>query len=112
MEEVWKDITGYEGLYQVSNHGKVRDSKRDKPRKVTMNCRGYGWIALTKEKKVQSFSVHRLVAIHFIPNPHNLPQVNHKNLNKMDNVVSNLEWCTQSENVRHADLMRGNKRPS
>lgn len=110
--EIWKDIKGYEGLYQISNFGSVRDSKRNKYRKVSMNCRGYAWISLTKDKKQKPFSVHRLVAIHFIPNPDNLPQVNHKNLNRMDNVVTNLEWCDQSYNVRHADLMRGGTRAS
>src|SRR3954463_14262904 len=103
--EVWKDIKDYEGLYQISNLGNVRDVKRGKSRKVTRNCRGYGWVSLTKDKGQKAFSVHRLVAIHFIPNPGNLPQVNHKNLNRMDNAVVNLEWCDQSHNVRHADLM-------
>lgn len=100
--EIWKDIKGYEGLYQVSNLGNIRDSKRNKPRKVSKNCRGYGWVHLTKDKASKPFSAHRLVAIHFIPNPDNLPQVNHRNLNKMDNRVENLEWCDNSYNTSHS----------
>ena len=102
MKEIWKDIKEYEGIYQVSNMGNVRRKKDNYIFKINKNSRGYRIITLTKNKKEYNLSVHRLVANTFIPNPDNLPQVNHIDGNKMNNKVDNLEWCTQSYNMIHA----------
>ena len=107
MNEEWRDIEGYEGLYQVSNLGRVR----------SLNCRGhkgcigiltprldgkgYEMVALYKEGKARNTKVHRLVAQAFIPNPNNYPQVNHKDENKTNNIVENLEWCTGKYNSNY-----------
>ena len=98
MEEIWKDIEGYEGLYQVSNMGRVRSLKYKnerilKPRKQS----GY-YKVLLYNNETREYLIHRLVANAFIPNPDNLPQVNHKDEDKANNCVSNLEWCTQKYN--------------
>lgn len=116
MEEIWKDVVGYEGLYQVSNLGKVKSYSR------VVRCKGgfrtqpskflspqtnkkknfYNFVRLYKNGISKPFFVHRLVANAFIPNPQNLPQVNHKDGDKRNNIVKNLEWCSASENMRHA----------
>lgn len=107
MEEVWKDIDGYEKSYQVSNLGNVRSVERigENNRKYPMqmlkkrlNWKGYPKVCLNKHGHKKIFSVHRLVAKAFIPNPDNLPQVNHKDENKENNNVNNLEWCTAGYN--------------
>ena len=100
MKEIWRDIKGYEGLYQVSNLGRVRSLKFDKERVLSAgNCkRGYLLVVLCKDGKPKPYKVHRLVAQAFIPNPDNLPQVNHKDENPTNNVVSNLEWCDSKYN--------------
>lgn len=101
--EIWKDIEGYEGLYQVSNKGNVRTLKwyggtQIKPITPTDNGTGYKKVGLSKQGKQKQFLVHRLVAMAFIPNPNNYEFVNHKDENKTNNVVENLEWCTKSYN--------------
>lgn len=108
MEEVWKDIPDYEGYYQVSNLGKIKRLPRHKPtdkRKTHNNIRkprlaenGYFRINLSKDNSVKWFGIHRLVALAFIPNPDNLPVINHKDENKQNNRVDNLEWCTHQYN--------------
>lgn len=103
-KEIWKDIKGYKGLYQVSNLGRIKSIKKEYIFKENKNGNGYRIVTLTKNKIEKSFSVHQLVANHFIPNSNNLPQVNHKDGNKMNNDVDNLEWCTQSDNMKHAYL--------
>lgn len=107
MEEIWKDIAGYESLYQVSNLGIVKRLQgkscliqRILKNKIKKN--GYLYLCLCKDGKVIHFHVHRLVAAAFIPNPENKPDVNHLNCIKADNTVHNLEWCTKSENAIHA----------
>lgn len=114
MQEIWKDVSGFEGYYQVSNFGNVRSVDRyvrskGKPTfrkgtcmKLQVNHKGYYSVILHKESKAYPKVIHRLVATAFIPNPDNLPQVNHKDTNKKNNEVSNLEWCTNQENQTHA----------
>lgn len=122
MQEIWKDIPGYENLYQVSNLGRVKslciihnkkvDTSKTLIRKLSYNILGYQFIGLRKNGSRKQFYVHRLVATLFIPNPDNKPQVNHIDGNKSNNIVSNLEWVTISENQRHAvriGLKKGRK---
>lgn len=122
-QEVWKDIEGYEGRYQVSNLGRVKSLKKATTSLISGNVctriydesilkpidtksntsKGYVRVHLGKGtgKRVLK-SIHRLVALAFIPNPMNLPQVNHINGDKTDNRAENLEWCTAKHNTRHA----------
>lgn len=98
-KEIWKDIKGYEGKYQVSNKGRIK-SKRGilKGHKCT---KGYLQISLWPLKRPYNRYIHRIVAESFIENPLNLPQVNHKNENKLDNTVENLEWCDCKYNCNY-----------
>lgn len=100
MQEQWKDIKGYEGLYKISNMGNVLSIKKNIILK-TKKRRGYVAINLYKNKKLKTFNVHRLVAMAFIPNPQNLEQVNHLDCNKDNNKVDNLAWCTANENIAY-----------
>ena len=113
MEEIWKDVAGYEGKYQVSNLGRVKSLSRtinhSDGKNITRhgkiltpfkNAKGYCLVDL-RNKARHTVQVHRLVAQAFIPNPENLPQVNHKNENKTDNYVENLEWCTAKYNSNY-----------
>ena len=98
MEE-WKDIKGYEGLYQISNYGRVKSLGNDRNRKEKIlknqsNNKKYEIINLCKNGKIKRYFIHRLVAEAFIPNPNNLPYINHKDENPSNNYVNNLEWCT------------------
>lgn len=109
-KEIWKDIEGYEGLYQVSNLGRVKALPRlrragnnsyiQKEHFMTQlnNTTGYKYVRLNIGNDKRMFFVHRLVANAFIPNPSSLPEVNHKNENKVDNNANNLEWCTHAYN--------------
>lgn len=102
MNEIWKDIEGFNGLYQVSNYGNVRSFHgRVSGMKFKIDKDGYFHIGLTKEGKQRTFRVHRLVAKEFIENPLNLPEVNHKDLNKQNNNSDNLEWVSSRENKKH-----------
>lgn len=117
MQEIWKDIKGYEGKYQISNLGNVRSlydtnqfKKTFRIKKLSLGERsGYKVIALTKNGKRKSFQVHRLVAEAFIPNLQDKPFINHIDENRINNNINNLEWCTQLENVRHSLHKRINK---
>ena len=97
IKEIWKDCKGYEGLYQVSNLGRVWDIKLQRYLKGSYDKDGYIQVYLTaKNGKVKMERVHRLVALVFLDNPNNYPQVNHKDKNKGSNCVDNLEWCDAS----------------
>ena len=100
MDEIWKDIEGYEDCYQVSNFGRVLSKKSGLLRKFGDNGNGYKFVPLSNGM-VKNFYVHRLVADAFIPNPDRKQTVNHKDGIKSNNHVSNIEWATQSENSQH-----------
>lgn len=109
MEEIWKDIKGYEGKYQVSNYGNVKSlnyhrTGKEQLKKPTLQTNGYFYVSLCKPNKC--FSIHRLVAEAFIPNPDNLPCVNHKDEVKTNNHVDNLEWCTQKYNNEYGTRLK------
>ncbi len=102
MEE-WRDIPGYENFYQVSNFGNVRSIRFNKIRNMkSWDSKGYRVVELCINNNRYTVGVHQLVALAFIPNPENKPEVNHKDRNRSNNNVENLEWVTQSENVAHA----------
>lgn len=107
MKEIWKDIEGYEGLYQISNMGKVKSLSRKMNKyttrllKLTKDKKGYTICSLYN-KGLKTHKVHRLVAKAFIPNPNNYPMINHIDGNKQNNNLNNLEWCDNSYNQLHA----------
>lgn len=121
-EEIWKDVIGYEGLYQVSCDGQIRSYDKlkfngfkefmFKGRILRQRRRpnGYMDVSLHKERSFKPVLIHRIVASAFIPNPDNKPYVNHINCDKSDNRIQNLEWCTPLENGTHAK-MQGRYRP-
>ena len=105
--EIWKDIEGFEGRYQISNLGNVMSLNyqlKGYPSLLTpkVNNHGYAWVDLWKNGKSYPLQVHRLVAKAFIDNPNNNPLVNHKDENPLNNNATNLEWCTRSYNVRYS----------
>jgi len=113
--EIFKDIQGYEGCYQVSNYGRVENLSRLVPGKLNSireiaekllspryDGHHYYKVALHKDRARNNISIHRLVAVAFIPNPENKPFINHIDGNPLNNHADNLEWCTPSENVSHA----------
>ncbi len=106
MQEIWKDVPNYEGLYQVSNLGRVRsnhNTRYHKPKILKSIPRsGYVSVILCKNKYHKNVFIHRLVAECFVPNPQNKPCVNHIDGNKANPCATNLEWCTQKENISHA----------
>lgn len=124
MREVFEDLKGYEESYQISDFGRVFTKRRlvgnqiyygrELAPQVTKD--GYLKVTLTKNGESRKLYLHRLVAIQFLNNPGNLPQVNHIDGNKLNNQVSNLEWCTRQENQNHAVrtglMQKGQDRPS
>ena len=114
-KEIWKDIKGYEGRYQISNHGKVKSLSRKAgtvylKEKILSNKRltkdGYPRVSLRDGEKFKEFKIHRLVATHFIDNPHNKETVNHIDGDKTNNHVDNLEWSNRNEQMYHAYKLR------
>ena len=106
-EEIWKDIAGYEGLYKVSNLGRVKSLCKNKLMCPRANKRGYYQINLYSDSKTRKmYLVHRLVATAFIDNPDNLPIVNHKDENTSNNCVENLEWCSVSYNICYGNAIK------
>ena len=108
-QEEWKPIPGYEGLYEVSNYGRVRSFKWSSNGKILSPCKdgsGYCFVNLCKDGKAKKHcTVHRLVAEAFIPNPNNLPLVNHMDECKKNNYFGNLEWCTHKYNLSYGTRM-------
>ena len=100
-KEIWKNINNFEG-YQVSNFGRIKNIRNLTILKPAMTYNGYEIVCLSKKSKTKKFRVNRLVAEAFIPNPSNYPIVNHKDGNKLNNNVNNLEWCTHSYNLIEA----------
>lgn len=104
-DEIWRDIDGYEGLYQVSNFGRVKRFYKTKPPRIlkqSISQNGYPNVNLCKDNSRQLQLVHRLVATAFIPNPDGKPQINHRDGDKRNNHAGNLEWCTAKENQQHS----------
>ena len=122
MEEIWKPITGFEGMYEVSNLGRVKSCKRTRLSKAKSisqvrerilkqrsDKNGYLEVALCRDGKLHFFRCHRLVASAFIPNPDHLPVINHKDENVSNNIVTNLEWCSVSFNTSYSVYKRSQR---
>lgn len=124
MREVFEDLKGYEDSYQISDFGRIFTKRRLVGNQIyygrelvpQITKDGYLKVTLCKNGECKKFYLHRLVAIQFIDNSTNLPQVNHKDGNKLNNVATNLEWCTKLENQNHAVrtglMQKGQNRPS
>lgn len=106
MIEEWRDINEYEGLYQVSNLGRVKNVRRNKVLKTRLTTNGYKDVSLSKNNAKKHKLVHRLVAQTFIPNPENKPTVNHIDEDKTNNQVDNLEWATMKEQNNHGTRLQ------
>lgn len=112
MKEIWKPVVGYEGLYEVSNLGKVKSLPRkyfnrnrytkEQILSTWVDAYGYKRVKLTNKTDGKSTKIHRILCEAFLPNPENKPYINHKDGNKLNNSLENLEWCTPAENIQHA----------
>ena len=111
MIEIWKDVEGYEGLYQVSDLGRVKRVNTGRILKGRKNTDGYLRVNLYKNNVSYTKTIHRLVAEAFIPNTENKPQVNHIDENKTNNLASNLEWMTSKENNNHGTRTQRTSKP-
>lgn len=113
--DIWEWVKGFEGVYKISNWGNVKSANRNikhyrgglsfragQVLSINLDKYGYPKVTLQKAGRRKYFTVHRLVATAFIPNPDNLPQINHKDGDKTNNFVDNLEWCTDEDNKKHA----------
>lgn len=108
-QEIWKNIKNYEGLYKISNLGRVkslpkyagRSYRKEKILKTYLDKNGYVKVILCKNNRTRFLSIHRLLAEAFIPNPNDYPQINHKDENKQNNSLNNLEWCTCKYNINY-----------
>lgn len=118
MEEIWKNVTGFEGLYQVSNMGRIKSLGKGKKERILAQCqggkgykenKGYYYVTFSKEGKIYNKAVHRLVAIAFVPNPENKKEVCHKDENKHNNNVNNLVWGTHQENCNYPLYLKRQK---
>ena len=105
MKEIWKDIPGYENLYQASNLGRIKNLITNNVSKGS-KLGFYKVVSLKKDNKQKMHKVHRLIALTFIPNPNNLPCINHINEIKTDNRIDNLEWCNQKYNTNYKDTQK------
>lgn len=106
IEKIWKPIIGYENLYKINNYGEVLSLRSNKILKPNNNGIGYFIIQLCKNGKRKNYLIHRLVAEHFLDNPNNLPEVNHKDEDKSNNFVNNLEWCEHKYNMNYKQLQK------
>ena len=106
IEKIWKPIIGYENLYKINNYGEVLSLRSTKILKPNNNGIGYFIIQLCKNGKRKNYLIHRLVAEHFLDNPNNLPEVNHKDEDKSNNFVNNLEWCEHKYNMNYKQLQK------
>lgn len=118
--EIWKDIEGYEGYYQISNLGRVKslirkstgtNTTKENFLNLEISKKGYYRASLSMNGKIKKISLHRLIAIHFIDNPFNKKCVNHINGVRLDNRIENLEWSTYSENSKHGYVSNKRKNP-
>ena len=106
IEKIWKPIIGYENLYKINNYGEVLSLRSNKILKPNDNGIGYFIIQLCKNGKRKNYLIHRLVAEHFLDNLNNLPEVNHKDEDKSNNFVNNLEWCKHKYNMNYKQLQK------
>lgn len=106
MQEIWKDVKGYEGYYQVSDNGNVKSLRNGKILVPAITIHGYKRITLCKNGKKENKVIHRLVAEVFLDNPKNYPCVNHKDENKLNNFVENLEWCDKKYNTNYGGCIK------
>lgn len=102
------DIIGYEGLYKINKNGEVFGVKRNKILKPSNNL-GYKQVGLSKDRKVKFYFIHRLIALHFIPNPHNLKCIDHINRIRYDNRIENLRWISRRDNIINSDYVDNRK---